>query len=140
MQKPSPLIRPGSRSNLYLIHVNEHDVPYIELGEQPPSPMSTYLTAPGTTNWPSIGQMNPAPSSITVTITHPEPEAEHITQARARGERIFTLMLDDRFGITAPESEVERWASFLADAMAISAGYTSHGKNSRRLNRHGVSR
>lgn len=55
------------------------------------------------------------------------------------GERVFSLTLDGRFGITATESEVERWTWFLANSMAVSAGYTSHGTNSRRLNRHGTS-
>lgn len=136
MQQPSPLIRPGSRTNLFRLHVNEHDVPYIELTEQPASFTPWAMSSP---SW-SIGTMNPVNITGTVTITYPEPEAEYITEARKRGERIFTLLLDDRFGITVPEKEIERWASFLADAMAISAGYTSHGKNSRRLNRHGVSR
>lgn len=38
------------------------------------------------------------------------------------------------------ESEVEKWAWFMAHAMAVSAGYTSHGENSRLINRHGPSR
>jgi hypothetical protein len=57
-----------------------------------------------------------------------------------RGERIFHLVVDNRFGLTATESEIENWAWFLANAMAVAGGYTSHGEGSRPINRHGPSR
>lgn len=57
-----------------------------------------------------------------------------------RGERIFNLFLDDRFGTTATEGDLLHQGWFWANAMAVSAGYTSHGPNSRPLNRHGPSR
>ena len=69
-----------------------------------------------------------------------EDRAPEIRAAIERGEPIYDLWCDDRFGITVPESEVERWAWFLANAMAVAAGYTSHGPNSRPINRHGPSR
>lgn len=36
------------------------------------------------------------------------------------------------------EEELLRWAPFLANAMAVAAGRTSHGPNSRPLNPHGA--
>lgn len=64
-----------------------------------------------------------------------------IREALDRGEPLYLFTLDGRFGHgPIPESEINRWAWFLANAMAVSAGYTSHGENSRRRNPHGVSR
>jgi hypothetical protein len=67
-------------------------------------------------------------------------EAHRIARAVRGGERVFNLDLDGRFGHTCIESELFGWTFFLANAMAVSAGYTSHGPSSRRINRHGVSR
>lgn len=50
----------------------------------------------------------------------------------------FYLSLDDRFGFVAEGwGELWRFAWFLAQCMAVSAGYTSHGPNSRRMNAYG---
>lgn len=50
------------------------------------------------------------------------------------------LILDDRFAITVPRtSELGRWAPILANAMAVAAGFTSHGPNSVVRNPHGPS-
>lgn len=67
--------------------------------------------------------------------------ARTLVEAVERGEPIYALVLDNRFLVeAATESEINRWSWFLANAMAVSAGYTSHGENSRRRNPHGVSR
>jgi hypothetical protein len=69
-----------------------------------------------------------------------EDRSPRLTSAMARGERIFNLTFDNRYGHTCPESELADWGWFMANAMAVSAGYTSHGKGSRPINRHGPSR
>jgi hypothetical protein len=50
----------------------------------------------------------------------------------------YTISLDNRYGTSAMTYE-ELWkqAWFWANAMAVAAGYTSHGPNARRINRHG---
>ena len=50
----------------------------------------------------------------------------------------WTVRLDGRFEIDAEEEEVMRWAWLMANAMAISAGFTHHGPDSRRANPHAV--
>lgn len=57
----------------------------------------------------------------------------------------FSLALDRPGGHSplcgmdvATEEELERWAYFLANAMAVAAGRTSHGPNSRPHNPHGA--
>lgn len=47
---------------------------------------------------------------------------------------VWWLTLDNRFGISGTDAEVRKWARFLADAMAIAAGYSSFGTDQRRLN------
>lgn len=49
------------------------------------------------------------------------------------------LILDSRFGLDTSVEELEQWAPFLANAMAVSAGRTSHGPNSYVRNPHGRS-
>lgn len=52
----------------------------------------------------------------------------------------YVLSLDGRFGTVAlTKSELFKQAWFWSHAMAISAGYSCHGPNSRPLNRHGMS-
>lgn len=68
----------------------------------------------------------------------------HITVAKTQGAATespeqYHLSLDDRFQISATWGELWRWAWFMAQAMAVSAGYTSHGPDSSKLNRHGLS-
>ena len=48
------------------------------------------------------------------------------------------LLLDHRFGLHEPVSreEFNRWIGFLADAMAIAAGYSCHGENCTPTNPH----
>lgn len=49
-----------------------------------------------------------------------------------------TLILDDRMVIDGPADEVRKWVSFIADAMAVAAGYSCHGENSRQPNPYKV--
>lgn len=53
-------------------------------------------------------------------------------------EPTYIISLDGRFGTSAMVYE-DLWkqAWFWAHAMAVAAGYTSHGPNARRINRHG---
>jgi hypothetical protein len=69
-----------------------------------------------------------------------EDRSPRLTAAMRRGERIFNLTFDNRYGHTCAESELAEWGWFMANAMAVSAGYTSHGAESRLINRHGPSR
>jgi hypothetical protein len=121
-----PPWRPPAGPTLVQIHdfgsyqklsVDEHRVPYIEMSDV-------------TDKWKGF---DPEGNDVT-------DEARRLANAVLAGERVFNLTLDDRFGQTATESELHNWGWFLANAMAVSGGYTSHGQNSRRINRHGVSR
>lgn len=47
---------------------------------------------------------------------------------------VWWLTLDNRLAISGSDEEVRKWVRFLADAMAVSAGYSSFGTNQRRLN------
>ncbi len=44
------------------------------------------------------------------------------------------LILDERWGCFAHEEEIYRWGSILANGMAVAAGYTHCGPNSRPSN------
>ena len=46
----------------------------------------------------------------------------------------WSLLLDDRFEMTAPTKEIYRWAWMLGNAMAISAGYSCLGENCQPIN------
>jgi hypothetical protein len=50
------------------------------------------------------------------------------------------IVLDGRFGMEGPVSreEFNRWLPILANAMAISAGYSCHGENCTLLNQHKI--
>jgi hypothetical protein len=45
------------------------------------------------------------------------------------------LILDERWGCFAHEEEIYRWGSILANGMAVSAGFTYCGPDSKPLNR-----
>lgn len=45
-------------------------------------------------------------------------------------EHEVLLVLDGRFGITGTREEVQKWVPFLADAMAVAAGYSCFGEQS----------
>ena len=46
-------------------------------------------------------------------------------------EDTWLLFLDSRFGIEVSGDELRRWLWFVANAMAVAAGYTSHGEHCR---------
>lgn len=48
---------------------------------------------------------------------------------------LINLIVDHRFAVTCTEEELEKWAPILANAMAVSAGYSCHGENCEPLNR-----
>jgi hypothetical protein len=48
----------------------------------------------------------------------------------------WTLVLDHRFSVDATGEEVQKWLWWIANAMAIAAGYSCHGENSEPLNRY----
>jgi hypothetical protein len=48
------------------------------------------------------------------------------------------VVLDGRFCLMADAEEIRRWMPLVAHAMAIGAGYTCHGENSRRANPYRV--
>lgn len=53
-------------------------------------------------------------------------------------ETRYTVMLDDRFATGAVDKEaLFMWGWFVAQAMAVAAGYSCHGENSRLINPHG---
>jgi hypothetical protein len=61
----------------------------------------------------------------------------HLYKRRDTGYE-WALVVDDRWEVDASEEEIMRWGYVLAQAMAVGAGYTYHGPDSRPLNRHAV--
>lgn len=49
-------------------------------------------------------------------------------------ENVWNLSLDERFGITATQEEIEKWMWWILNAMAIAAGRTSFGEGARDRN------
>lgn len=47
---------------------------------------------------------------------------------------LLTFTLDDRFSIDVPMDQIDYWGWIVANAMAIGAGYSCHGPNSRLMN------
>jgi hypothetical protein len=43
---------------------------------------------------------------------------------------LATVLLDNRFAIDVPEDQLDPWLWIVANAMAISAGFSCHGENS----------
>lgn len=55
----------------------------------------------------------------------------HLTAVLIEGtEDQWNLICDGRFMMQAPDHEVRRWLWFIANAMAVAAGYSSHGEHS----------
>src|SRR5690349_7700986 len=46
----------------------------------------------------------------------------------------WSLCLDERFVIDCSDDEMRKWIPFVADAMAVAAGYSCHGENSGPIN------
>lgn len=78
-----------------------------------------------TTEW-----VGPFPEEIRLVVDGYQ--VPHIA-ARKNGDG-WTLVLDGRYAIDVTEDEVERWLWWVANAMAVAAGYTSFGEHSAPLN------
>ena len=57
---------------------------------------------------------------------------------KAGTEGRWVLVLDERFMLEVEDDEVRRWMPFLANAMAVAAGYSAHGENSQPVNPYKV--
>ena len=65
--------------------------------------------------------------------------APHLRAVLQSGtEDVWTICCDGRFLMEAPDAEVKRWLWFVANAMAVAAGYTNHGKGARPQNLYEV--
>lgn len=70
---------------------------------------------------------------------YPVPYIEAHVYGEHENEGLISLILDNRFGLDSNAEEIERWVPFLANAMAVAAGRTSHGEHSNIRNPHGES-
>lgn len=61
----------------------------------------------------------------------------HITLIKANDNE-YTIVVDGRFSKFVHRDDIEEWGWLLAHAMAVAAGYTAHGKHSRRANPYNV--
>lgn len=50
----------------------------------------------------------------------------------------ISLALDRRFLVEGSPEEVRKWVWFIAHAMAVAAGWSCHGPNSRKVNPYNV--
>jgi hypothetical protein len=46
----------------------------------------------------------------------------------------WELLLDDRYSLIATSDQIQNWMWWVANAMAISGGYTSFGENAEKTN------
>lgn len=53
-----------------------------------------------------------------------------VSELHGANEGLFNLIVDGRLSVTVEKDELEKWAWFVANAMAVAAGYSSHGANS----------
>jgi len=53
-------------------------------------------------------------------------------------ENLWNITLDERYGITAPGEEIQKWMWIVANAMAIGAGYSCFGENSQIINQYSI--
>lgn len=58
--------------------------------------------------------------------------------AIVRADGNVMLGLDERFMVEGSKEEVCKWIGFIANAMAVAAGYSCHGENCRPINAHQV--
>lgn len=59
----------------------------------------------------------------------------HLTAQLVPGtEDHWNLVCDGRFMLDAPGEEIRRWLWFVANCMAVAAGYSCHGENCRPIN------
>jgi len=59
----------------------------------------------------------------------------HLTAIPSADGASVSLCLDERFLIVGTDEEVRKWIPFLADAMAVAAGWSCHGEQATPLNR-----
>lgn len=52
-------------------------------------------------------------------------------RAKIVHEDLAALCLDDRYELIVPKEDAEKWLPFLANCMAVSAGYASHGSDEK---------
>lgn len=105
-------------------------------------PPDTALHAERFTNrWHQVFTETGDPAGWHVTLQVDGQEVPYITGFEHEGEHAgrVSLTLDGRFGMDTTVEELGRWAWFMANAMAVSAGRTSHGPNSYVRNPHGRS-
>ena len=58
--------------------------------------------------------------------------------AIVKNDGSIMLLLDERFCIEGSREEISKWVWFVADAMAIGAGYSCLGENCRQVNPYQV--
>lgn len=55
-----------------------------------------------------------------------------ILRKKGAQDGIATVLLDERYAIDVPDDQLDPWLWIVANAMAVGAGYSSHGENSTR--------
>lgn len=76
-------------------------------------------------------EINPFPKLESCEITVDEYLVPNIQAHLLKGtEDEWSVILDQRFGITASGEEIKKWMPIVANAMAIAAGYSCFGENS----------
>ena len=86
--------------------------------------------------WMDEGLGNPATNQIGYLVVEgfQLPHIRLIKSADPANDGLARFTIDGRFGTEyMPEDEIKRWAWVLANAMAVSAGFTSYGDNGRRM-------
>ena len=64
------------------------------------------------------------------------PYLEAVKHTASEADGAIDLLLDDRFAVTIENDEaLQMWVPFLANAMAVAAGFSCHGENSVPRNR-----
>lgn len=66
-------------------------------------------------------------------VIHEERRVPHL-RAFQTGPTMWSLVLDGRFGIDGTEEECKKWVWFVANAMAVAAGYSCFGEESGPIN------
>lgn len=58
----------------------------------------------------------------------------HIQVIDTQEESVLTLVIDNRIHVDFSRAEFKKYTWFLANAMAVAAGYTCHGLDSKPIN------
>jgi hypothetical protein len=121
----------------FRLHVDDHEVPYIRLTLLDPDQAMTDFGLGGLVKEGGVWYAKDVKWASADVYRH----AVRLREAIERNEPIYIAVLSNRFSFgPVPESELNYWAWFLANAMAVAGGYTSHGQSSRPLNPFGPSR